>query len=430
MPWLTNFSSYSFTVHARAVASDNTTTANSVESAPPATATPQPTGPQIMSTLPGDNQVTLTWLPPNFTTGLTGYSIVYTDITHPAPPVTVPTGNITTTVVGPPGNSLTNGDMYSFTVAGGVRREQRASRRRRSRCRLGHVRHPAHRRDPSGRVRSCSTQACSSLPVDENGQFDPTNSVPTTNIANQPNPNVPTDCTVHLSGPRPAGAYTQPRTVQDAVTNGTTTVTSATAVFKASEVGSADTATGPPAGTTIATFVNPTTVTSPGPGDHLRHWRNPDHRSADAPHPARLITTGPQAGQFLAASGDLQEVTIVDNRDQDPGWTATGSLGTFTDTPAHTVQRLGHGLVADGARPLGLRSRAGRFVHPDRDAGPSSPRSTVAGLTANPGPTLASAPAKVTTAPNTSPAVSASRTSTRTSTSASPCSTTPATTPR
>ncbi len=44
---------------------------------------------------------------------------------------------------------------------------------------------------------------------------------------------------------------------------------------------------------------------------------------------ARFITSGPGAGQYFQAKGLLSQVTVVDTRDTDPGWTASGAMGTF-----------------------------------------------------------------------------------------------------
>jgi hypothetical protein len=394
---LQNFQSYSFTVHARAVASDNTTTATSAESSPAATASPQPTGPQITSALPGNNQVTLTWTPPTFTTGLTGYSIVYTDTTHPGPPVTVPVGNVTTSIV----TGLNNGDVYSFTVAAvyGPGQQSLASAPVSvSASGTFITQHIDVTRPASALV---LTQACSSLPTDEAGHFDPTNSVPTANIGNQPNPNVATDCTVHLSGPRAPGAHTVNRTVTDGVTDGTTHIVSATAAFTTSGVGSLIFGDNLPPNTTVvsvqdashATLSAAALATATG-----NSWTI----APDAPTPARLITTGPQAGQFFAASGDLQEVTIVDIRDNDPGWTATGSLGQFTDALSH------HFSASDVGWTPTVHDHSAPFTSPDGNytqivnAGGLVAPLTVPGLGANPGPSLAVAPARAGAAPNLS----------------------------
>ena len=47
---------------------------------------------------------------------------------------------------------------------------------------------------------------------------------------------------------------------------------------------------------------------------------------------AKLIKTGPGRGQFFAASGVLNQVTVVDTRDTDTGWGVTGTMSTFTKT--------------------------------------------------------------------------------------------------
>ena len=47
---------------------------------------------------------------------------------------------------------------------------------------------------------------------------------------------------------------------------------------------------------------------------------------------AKLIKNGPGRGQFFAASGVLNQVTVVDTRDTDTGWGLTGTMSTFTKT--------------------------------------------------------------------------------------------------
>jgi hypothetical protein len=47
-------------------------------------------------------------------------------------------------------------------------------------------------------------------------------------------------------------------------------------------------------------------------------------------HAAKLIKTGPGAGQFFRATGPINQVTVVDGRDTDPGWEALGSVTPFT----------------------------------------------------------------------------------------------------
>jgi hypothetical protein len=50
---------------------------------------------------------------------------------------------------------------------------------------------------------------------------------------------------------------------------------------------------------------------------------------------AQLITSGAGAGQFFQATGVLNQVTVVDARDTDPGFTVNGQMGTFTSATDH-----------------------------------------------------------------------------------------------
>jgi hypothetical protein len=53
---------------------------------------------------------------------------------------------------------------------------------------------------------------------------------------------------------------------------------------------------------------------------------------------AKLIKTGPGAGQYFEAGGTLNAITVVDTRDTDPGWSLNGSVTNFTlaSNPAKT----------------------------------------------------------------------------------------------
>ncbi len=51
---------------------------------------------------------------------------------------------------------------------------------------------------------------------------------------------------------------------------------------------------------------------------------------------AKFVKKGPGGGQFFAASGVLNQVTVVDTRDTDTGWNASGSMGAFTSGPGKT----------------------------------------------------------------------------------------------
>ncbi len=45
---------------------------------------------------------------------------------------------------------------------------------------------------------------------------------------------------------------------------------------------------------------------------------------------ASLITSGANAGQYYTASGRINQVTVADLRDTDPGWTVNGTMSAFT----------------------------------------------------------------------------------------------------
>jgi hypothetical protein len=48
---------------------------------------------------------------------------------------------------------------------------------------------------------------------------------------------------------------------------------------------------------------------------------------------AKFVTGGTHGGKFFAASGVLNQVTVVDTRDTDIGWTINGTMGTFSAGP-------------------------------------------------------------------------------------------------
>ena len=47
------------------------------------------------------------------------------------------------------------------------------------------------------------------------------------------------------------------------------------------------------------------------------------------PTPAHLIENGPNRGQYFEAQGQMRQVMMVDTRDNDPGWSATGQVSQF-----------------------------------------------------------------------------------------------------
>src|SRR5262249_35927757 len=83
-----------------------------------------------------------------------------------------------------------------------------------------------------------------------------------------------------------------------------------------------------PGGSFITAVVGPTVIDISSPannaasGTTVREW-------TVAPTPAHLITSGPHQGQYLEATGKIRQVTIVDTRPADTGWTATGAVSQF-----------------------------------------------------------------------------------------------------
>ena len=45
-----------------------------------------------------------------------------------------------------------------------------------------------------------------------------------------------------------------------------------------------------------------------------------------------LITSGPRAGQYFKATGRIAQITVVNTRDADTGWTLNGRMSAFTST--------------------------------------------------------------------------------------------------
>jgi hypothetical protein len=249
------------------------------------------------------------------------------------------------------------------------------------------------------------SQYCSGSPTDILGNFDPSNN----NGNNVPNAVPNTNCNLTLSGPRTDQLKTdaitaQPRSVTDAVTYGTTTITSSTIAFTANDLNQLVRGDGIPTGTRIVSItdaqtavlsnaatisldggqlaivgntVNFGTVNAGFPasiaydnasshvvGNEIEGLQIPGGSTITAvssnatidisqpadnasngfttrewlqsPTPAHLITSGPHAGQYLQANGELRQVMIVDTRPADTGWTATGVMGTFSDGSGHS----------------------------------------------------------------------------------------------
>lgn len=99
---------------------------------------------------------------------------------------------------------------------------------------------------------------------------------------------------------------------------------------------------------------------------------------------ARLLTAGPFAGTYFSASGRLNQITVVDTRDLDPGFTVNGAVTDFTSggetfrgaylgwTPVVTSDS---GVSFDGYDQLVV---GGQVVTPGQGTGLSTPRALAA----------------------------------------------------
>ena len=407
---LTNFTTY--TVSVKAVNTFGMSPASNTDTATPATP-----GPTLGAPNSGNTVVDLDW---SDVAGATDYRITVTPApnTTPGGPGNCETGQC---FVGGPTSQfqvtgLTNGTSYTFTVAaitpGGTTGESNAVV---AAPNANLITQTITVTRPDGVL--VISQYCSGLPTDINGFFDPSNN--NGNVA--PNPVPLTNCNLALSGPRPNVIRTDaitpdPRGVTDAVTNGTTTITSNTIGFTSNDVNQEVRGDGIPGGTriasvpngttavltnaattnfdggqfhivgrtinfasphgltagneieglqipggsTITSIVSPTAVDVSQPledamtGMTVRSW-------TVAPTPAHLITTGPMAGQFLKATGQLRQVMVVDTRPSDPGWTATGQVTDFC-VPSTTTCFDGDNL---GWKPKTVHEYAGPFTSPD-----------------------------------------------------------------
>lgn len=105
--------------------------------------------------------------------------------------------------------------------------------------------------------------------------------------------------------------------------------------------------------------------------------------------PARFINRGPGAGQFFAATGVINQVTVVDTRDAAPtvtDWTATGQATQFvSETDANDVfsaKQLGWTPVVSSFTQPFPDGNGGTYT-PNPVAGPNvDPNSTVANTSA------------------------------------------------
>jgi hypothetical protein len=167
-----------------------------------------------------------------------------------------------------------------------------------------------------------------------------------------------------------------------------------------------------PAGLPAATAVNSSTVAAPttggtapttgaaagGPADAVRgqypYPTNPD----GTPNPtypthcginlgnAQFVRSGAGAGQFFAADGRLNQVTIVDTRDADTGWNAVGQVSNFTSGPSASFSgsQLGWVPVKTEDTSAFTDSLGNTYDQVTTAGGPIAPNTLVAsGLSSN-----------------------------------------------
>lgn len=114
---------------------------------------------------------------------------------------------------------------------------------------------------------------------------------------------------------------------------------------------------------------------------------------------AEYVTDGPGSGQFFAADGVIDQITVVDTRDDDDGWDVTGTMSTFyanagQDTFSGSQMGWIPKPIVDGVTDTGpITFSDGSTYDQDADAGavvaPNTPNAT--GLSS--GRILATAPA-------------------------------------
>jgi hypothetical protein len=105
----------------------------------------------------------------------------------------------------------------------------------------------------------------------------------------------------------------------------------------------------------------PDTDTVPGPVGDVSDVVYPTNCSFDL-GTATLIKTGPNAGQYFQATGAMRTVTVVDTRDTDPGWNASGSVSDF-ETADHLKHFSGNNLYW---APV-VSDKSAQFSSPDGD---------------------------------------------------------------
>lgn len=273
IPGLTNGTTYNVTVHA------TNSTGNSAESSPAVAGTPAfPACPTVtgLTAVPGTGKVDLSWTAPAAASGCTvsGYSVAYSPSGGtPASPFTVTTTSASVT-------GLTAGTAYSFTVT---------------------PQEPAGRSAPAAGPVSAAPQSAQVIVQD-------------------------------ITVTRPAGAIVLTQICGNF--GALPADTSASIGFPSGSLPAATAASTPTAPTTTAGGSTPDPVYSgypyPTNPDGTPNATYPTHCGINLGN-AQFVKSGPGAGQFFAASGRLNQLTIVDTRDTDTGWNIVGTVSRFVN---------------------------------------------------------------------------------------------------
>lgn len=118
---------------------------------------------------------------------------------------------------------------------------------------------------------------------------------------------------------------------------------------------------------------------------------------------AQYVTTGEGRGQFFAAWGRLNQVTVVDTRDTDPGWGVAGSVTDFDGGPGKRFSgaQLGWSPVLTSTTPAFTSADGTTYTQqaaPGPKVAPNTSASGTGGL--NTPKTLASAAPRAGSTPN------------------------------
>ncbi len=266
IPGLTNGTSYAVTMIATNTVG-NSPVSNSVNVTPSLAALPGVTG--VTAVPAGPGAITVSWTPPAGPTNPVSYDVTISPVVGTSP-VSVPFGTNTTTFTG-----LTAGTLYSFTVQ------------------------PIH---------TPPNSAPASAPVSAAAQA--------AQVLNQ-----------EITVERPVGALIL--TQRCGVYNALAAETAVDAFPGYPFPLGAETATVNQIGT--APIDDDLAPALDGEFPEYPYPSNPTYPTTCGLNmgTATLITTGALAGQYYAASGRLNEVTVVDTRDIDAGWTVNGTMGTF-----------------------------------------------------------------------------------------------------